>query len=147
MWYRSVPSRFNCRYGVRRAGRVIRNMVLATVSRDQVDLHETIAACTLSTVKTEISPTAANASTAATTSSRQLGAASLRSPRWRGCPGIGSGWLWEAPPPLARTRTAVRPIYRSPSPVRRTALGPARWIASPSTTAVTWAFSDTRVFV
>ncbi len=53
----------------------------------------------------------------------------------------------EAPPPLARTRTAGRPIYRSPSPVRRTVLDPARWIASPSTTAVTWSFTDTGVFV
>ncbi len=51
-WYRSRPSRSSRRYGGRRAGRVIRSMVLATVARDQRDLHETMAPKTISTVKT-----------------------------------------------------------------------------------------------
>jgi hypothetical protein len=79
--YTSGAVRPSSRYGGRRARGVIRSIVLATVSRDQADPHETILAWTIATVKTGAPPPAPNASTAATTSSRQVGMAGLRSPR------------------------------------------------------------------
>jgi hypothetical protein len=42
--YRSVPTLTSRKYGGRRAERVIRNTVLATVARDRRDPLETIAA-------------------------------------------------------------------------------------------------------
>lgn len=77
----SGPVRPSSRYGGRRVRRVMRSMVLATVSRDQADPHETIAAWTIATPKVASTPPATSASTAATTSSRHAGTAGLRSPR------------------------------------------------------------------
>ncbi len=79
--YRLTAARSSCRYGGRRAGRVIRDIVWATVARDQRDPDEAIAAWTAFTVSTGPPPPATSASTAAAASSRQVAWPGFRSPR------------------------------------------------------------------